>query len=129
MVSVRIHGKKVYVRLNGKQLPVYKIRIISHEPHVASWASTKGKVIRMDDDIVRNKDWVKSLAIHEICEEALARNKYMNYSPQVRNKKAHEEAQKIERKYHIERFGKKSWKAYSKLVNKVWKKEYRQRRR
>jgi hypothetical protein len=123
--SVSIKGSKVVVKLaSGRRLPTYRIKVTPHCKNVASWWSTKGDVLKIDDDIAGNKRYVKSLVVHEVVEEQIVRSLPKKMPANVKNILAHKQATEIERDFHIRKLGgMKSWVKYSREVNRVAKKE------
>ena len=120
----QVHVKRNKVRITldtGKKLPEYKIKVIEHEPHVASNTPMRGKKIRIDNDMVDKKSNLKLLGVHEVVERELLNKGFSE-------KYAHTEATRVERNYCYEHFGANKWRSYSQQVNKISKKEKHQRR-
>lgn len=123
--KVELHGDIAIVTLSGGTSYRYKIKIDPHVKNVGSWYRTRGKTIRIDDDIANNKSNLKSIIAHEAVEEHVARLMSRSIPVKKRHALAHTIAQNSERAYHLREFGKKSWHNLTYQVNKVYHKERR----
>ena len=109
------------------------IEIVPHEKWVAYYhrlhrSKNRKKFVQpviIDDDIIKicmkkkHHEWIGLIILHESTEIKL-RNK--GYTYEKAHKKATQAEMKFAKKHHI------GWKAYSKMVNRVYRKEKIHRR-
>jgi len=119
----KIKGNQITVFLEGRALPRHKIKIMEHVPQVGSWGKTKA-FVKLDNDI-KKRHWNISLTIHEIIERLLMRKKSRadDWHWELPYNIAHNIADHIERKFHIRKWGLKSWQEYGRRVEEVYAKE------
>ncbi|WXG44309.1 MAG: hypothetical protein WED04_09795 [Promethearchaeati archaeon SRVP18_Atabeyarchaeia-1] len=120
-------GRMIEVRLEGaKILPAQTIQIVEHEPWIGSWWKTRNsKKILLDDDAATKDKYILSLAIHEVVEKWVYETFFKGTPISKVYSTCHRTAQNLERTYHQQKWGKESWKEYSKIVNKAYRKERR----
>lgn len=121
--DVRVNKNRAVVIFTNGVSHVYIFRVEPHIPHVGSWIHTVGEVVRLDNDIVRNSRYKRSVLAHEITEDIVVHMLPQEIKGRHRNDVAHSIAQRLEREYHIRKWGEKSWHNYTALVDKVWDKE------
>lgn len=92
-----------------------RVKILPHVKMVASW-NPHGNEIYFDDDMPRK--YFIPLGVHESIEKYL----YEKYGidPLIQG---HELADEIEKRWFIPRYGEKEWEAYSREVERVYRKE------
>jgi len=117
-----IKNGRVYVHLGGYKLPTKIVKIIEHEPQVGS-NYYGGKKVFIDNDIANIKHFLLSVSVHEAVEDWLKKTFFPDRHMNEVYKTIHKVAQEIEKKFHVRKWGLKSWKEYSRMVNKVWDKE------
>jgi hypothetical protein len=116
---------KVEIRIEGSRvMPAQVVLVVPHEPWIGSWWKTRDtKKILLDDDAATEEKYTLSLAIHEIVEKWIYETFYKGRPIEKVYPTCHRIAQNIERNFHQRKWGKKSWKEYSKAVNKAYRKE------
>ncbi|WXG47025.1 MAG: hypothetical protein WED05_10260 [Candidatus Atabeyarchaeum deiterrae] len=120
-------GKMVEIRIEGSRImPAQLIQVVEHEPWVGSWWKTRHtKRILLDDDAAIQERYTLSLAIHETVEKWIYETFFKGIPISKTYSTCHRIAQNIERNFHQRKWGKESWKEYSELVDKVYRKESR----
>jgi hypothetical protein len=118
---------KVEIRIEGsKVMPAQTVLVVPHEPWVGSWWKTRdGRKVLIDDDAATEERYTLSVAVHEIVEKWIYETFFKGRPIEKVYSTCHRIAQNIERNFHKQKWGAKSWKEYSKLVNKVYRKESR----
>ena len=121
--KVTLKGNKVKIDL-GNRVLIAKIKVEPHIENVGHWLGTHGKVIEIDNDIASNPKYEKSVALHEVVEEAEFRSLPSGIPSGERQHQAHIIATRIERTYFLKYLGnEKEWRNYSSKVSKIHKKE------
>jgi len=123
VTSFKVKGDYITVFLEGRKVfPRTKIKIQQHVKSVGSWGKTK-PLAKIDNDLEKKKDQL-SCACHEVIEPWLMKPRSLGGAGfELPYSQAHEIAEFLEKKFHVKRWGLKSWKEYSKRVDYVWKKE------
>jgi hypothetical protein len=112
-------GDLVVVYLEGRTLPQHRVKIVESEEWVGSWWKERAQnVIRVNSKI-QEKNWLLSLATHEIVEKWLMCDSIWKLPYRV----AHPISNTIEKKWHIRKWGLKSWNSYMRKVERVWEQE------
>lgn len=118
-----IKNGRIFVFLNNYKLPSKQIKIVKSCPYVGQHHYGAGKRVFLDDDIVVKERWQLSIAVHETCERWLQDTFFSSESNIEAYPKIHPIAEKLEKDWHIRKFGMKSWNRYSKEVDRVYDKE------
>jgi len=112
----------VIVYLEGRILPKHRIKIVESEEWVGSWWKERTKnVIRLDNRI-QERHWFLSLAVHEVIEKWLMHDSIWKLPYNI----AHEISDTIEKRWHVRKWGLKSWNSYMKRVEQIWEEERQQ---
>jgi hypothetical protein len=120
-------GRMVEIRVEGSRImPSQIVEIVPHEPWVGSWWKTRGsKKILLDDDAAIEDRYTLSLAIHEIVEKWIYETFFKGRPIEKVYSTCHRIAQNMERDFHKKKWGAESWKEYSEVVDKAYRKETR----
>jgi len=106
----------VIAYLEDTILPKHRIKIVESEEWVGSWWKERTKnIIRLDNKI-RERNWFLSLAIHEVIEKWLMYDSIWKLPYNI----AHPISDTIEKRWHIKKWGLKSWNNYMQRVEQVW---------
>jgi nicotinamidase-related amidase len=83
---------------------------------VGSWDKSGRPVIYIDNDVPDK--YRESLAIHETVEKYVAEKYHLDP-----NAEGHEVAEAVEKRWFIKKYGRKEWDEYSKVVERIHRKE------
>jgi hypothetical protein len=114
-----LESDHVVVYLEGRALPKQRIRIVESEEWVASWwRERRENVIRVDNKI-QERHWLLSLVVHEVIEKWLMYDSIWKLPYAV----AHSISNTIEKRWHLKKWGSRSWNQYTKRVEQIWEKD------
>jgi hypothetical protein len=108
-------GKHISLNYDGEHLSNI-IKVLRHEEWVGSWDKKGRPIIYIDDDVP--KKYRPSLAVHETVEKYLWERYRLDP-----NAEGHEIAEEVEKRWFLKNFSKKEWDEYSKIVERIHRKE------
>lgn len=117
-----IHHGKHYVELSGYPIKGMKKKIVLYEPWVGSHTKGAGKVYFIDNNLRGELDQ-RCVGVHEIIEKWLKDTFFPNETNNEAYPKIHPIAEHIEKKWHIKKWGLRSWQKYMHRVNQVFSDE------
>jgi hypothetical protein len=118
---------KVEVRIEGSKIMSPQVlQVVPHEPWIGSWWKTRHRrKILLDDDAATEERFTLSLAVHEVVEKWVYETFFKGRPIEKVYPTCHRIAQNMERRFHKQKWGAKSWNEYSDVVNKAHRKELR----
>jgi hypothetical protein len=109
-------GKRIRLNFDDEYLS-NTIKVLKHEEWVGSWDKKGRPIVYIDDDVPEK--FRPSLAIHETVEKYLWERYRLDP-----NAEGHEVAEEVEKRWFLKNLGtKKDWEDYSKLVERIHRKE------
>jgi len=115
VLNVWYTNDRIALLYDGERLS-NTIKIQCSEPWVGSWDKSGRPVIYIDNNVPEK--YRESLAIHETVEKYVAEKYHLD--PNV---EAHEVAEAVEKRWFVKKYGRKEWDEYSKVVERIHRKE------
>ncbi len=111
--SVRIKNRVATVWIDHQTLPKKRIVIMNKVGGVADWSRSRNEIRIENEVVVEPRRFLVLLSLHETVEAWLVREYKVSLDY------AHRIAEHLEKKYCLKKYGKKTWKIYTKWINFV----------